>query len=144
MSHTYPENPQSAVGAIVVKDEKILLVKRGRPPGEGLWAIPGGSVKLGETLQEAAEREVKEETGVTVRAGRPVYSFDLIERDDEGRIRFHYIIVDLVADYVGGDPNPMDDASQARWVTLEELDELPASQTTKEVLRKIVRPGDFL
>jgi ADP-ribose pyrophosphatase len=135
----YPETPQSAVGAIVTRGERILMVKRGRPPGKGLWAVPGGRVRLGETLQEAAEREVREETGITVRAGQPVYSFDLIERDDQGRIRFHYIIVDLVADYVDGEPRAMDDASQARWVALEELNDLPISRTTREVLSQLMR-----
>lgn len=135
-THEYPDSPQIAVGTIVIKDSEVLLVRRKQPPGMGLWAIPGGRVELGETLQEAAEREVGEETGVTVRAGHPVYTFDLIERDDAGRIRYHYIIVDLMADYVAGNPNPSDDASEARWVTSEELDDLPASHTTKEVLRK--------
>jgi 8-oxo-dGTP diphosphatase len=135
-THEYPDSPQIAVGTIVIKDSEVLLVKRKQPPGVGLWAIPGGRVELGETLQEAAEREVGEETGVTVRAGYPVYTFDLIERDDAGRIRYHYIIVDLMADYVSGKPNPSDDACEARWVTSEELDGLQASQATKEVLRK--------
>jgi ADP-ribose pyrophosphatase len=137
----YPDSPQIAVGAIVIRDNKVLLVKRKRPPGKGLWAIPGGRVELGETLQEAAEREVKEETGVTVRAGNPVYTFDLIEQDDAGRIRYHYVIVDLMADYVGGKPSPSDDACEARWVTSKELQDLPVSQTTQEVLRKKARFG---
>ena len=137
----YPDYPQIAVGAIVIRDNKVLLVKRSLPPGKGLWAIPGGRVELGETLQEAVEREVREETGVTVRAGNPVYTFDLIERDDAECIRFHYVIVDLVADHVSGEPNPGDDACEARWVTREELHDLPASQTTKEVLRKVANFG---
>ncbi len=140
-THEYPDSPQIAVGAIVIKDKEVLLVKRNQPPGEGLWAIPGGRVELGETLQEAAEREVGEETGVTVRARNPVYTFDLIERDDSGRIRYHYIIVDLMADYVGGMPNPSDDAREARWVASEELDDLSASQATKEVLKSIAHVG---
>ena len=140
----YPDNPQVAVGAIVIRDNKVLLVKRSLPPGKGLWAIPGGRVKLGETLQEAAEREVKEETGVSVQAGKPVYTFDLIERDDAERVCFHYVIVDLMAHYVGGEPNPGDDACDVRWVTREELDDLPASQTTKEVLRKVANFGRSL
>ena len=140
VTHGYPAAPQIAVGAIVIRDNKVLLIKRGQPPGEGLWSIPGGSVELGETLQEAVEREVREETGVTVRAGNPVYTFDLIDRDDSGRIRFHYVIVDLAADYVSGRPRPDDDASEARWVTSEELYMLPTSQTTKDILRQV---GDF-
>jgi ADP-ribose pyrophosphatase len=129
------------VGAIVIRDNKILLVKRSLPPGKGLWAIPGGRVELGETLQKAAEREVREETGVTVRAGNPVYTFDLLEQDDAERIRYHYVIVDLVADHVSGEPNPGDDACEARWVTLKELDELRVSQSTREVLRKVADFG---
>ncbi|MDY6951810.1 MAG: NUDIX hydrolase [Thermodesulfobacteriota bacterium] len=140
----YPESPQTAVGAIVVKDEKVLMVKRVHAPGEGLWAIPGGGVELGETLEEAAEREVKEETGIVIRARGPVYTFDLIEHDAAGRVRFHYVIVDLLADYVNGQPRPRDDACEARWVAPEELDALPASETTKEVLRKAVGFGLFL
>jgi 8-oxo-dGTP diphosphatase len=137
----YPDNPQVAVGAIVIRDNGVLLVKRSLPPGKGLWAIPGGRVELGETLQEAAEREVREETGVTVQAVNPVYTFDLIERDDAGRIRFHYVIVDFIADYVTGEPNHGDDAGEARWVTREELHDLPASQTTKKLLRKVANLG---
>ena len=136
--HPYPDKPQVAVGAIVVKDNKVLLVKRSQPPGKGLWAIPGGGVELGETLQEAAEREVREETGITVRTRNPVCAFDLIDRDDAGRIRFHYVIVDFMADYVGGKAKPNDDASEVCWTTLQELEELPASQTTKELLKNTV------
>jgi ADP-ribose pyrophosphatase len=85
----YPENPQVAVGAIVIKDGRVLLVKRSQPPSKGLWAIPGGRVELGETLKEAAEREIIEETGLTIRAGDPVYTFDVIERDDAGDCGFY-------------------------------------------------------
>jgi 8-oxo-dGTP diphosphatase len=142
-THKYPKSPQTAVGAIVIRDSMVLLVRRRHGPGEGLWAIPGGRVELGETLQQAAEREVMEETGVTIRAGDPMYAFDLIERDDAGRVRFHYVIVDLMADYVSGEPQPSDDACEARWVAPEEMDTLPASETTREVLRAVVHFGEF-
>ncbi|MDY6988369.1 MAG: NUDIX hydrolase [Thermodesulfobacteriota bacterium] len=137
----YPESPQTAVGAIVVKDEKVLMVKRVRAPGEGLWAIPGGRVKLGETLEQAAEREVKEETGIVICARGPVYTFDLIEHDAAGRVRFHYVIVDLLADYVSGRLKPGDDASEARWVRAEELDALPARDRTKDLLKRLTDLG---
>jgi len=135
----YPESPRVGVGAIVIRDNRVLLVKRRQPPGEGQWAIPGGRVELGETLQEAAEREVREETGVTVRAGNPVYTFDLIDQDDAGHIRYHYVIVDLMADHVCGEPRPGDDASGARWVTFDELENLPVSRLTKQVLKNITQ-----
>jgi 8-oxo-dGTP diphosphatase len=133
----YPQNPQSAVGAIVMREGKVLLVRRNKPPSLGLWAIPGGSVKLGETLREAAIREVKEETGITIKVKDPVYSFDVIERDDQGRSRFHYVIVDLLADYVSGEPNAGSDASEARWVSSHELRELPVNKTTRELLKNV-------
>ncbi len=137
----YPENPQVAVGAIVIKDGRVLLVKRSQPPSKGLWAIPGGRVELGETLKEAAEREIMEETGLTIRAGNPVYTFEVIKRDDAGRIRFHYVIVDLMADYLSGELNASDDASEARWVSPEELDGLSVSESTKEVLKDVTHFG---
>jgi 8-oxo-dGTP diphosphatase len=133
----YPDAPQVAVGAIVVRDGRVLLVRRGHPPSEGLWAIPGGSVELGETLQEAAEREIMEETGLTIQAGEPVYTFDVILRDDAGRVQFHYVIVDLLADYVRGEVHSGDDARDARWVTSGELEKLAVNQTTRELLKKL-------
>jgi len=126
-----------AVGAILIKDNKILLVKRNKDPSKGRWAIPGGSVRLGERLQEAVEREIREETGLIVKAGDPVYTFDFIERDKGGRIRFHYVIIDLAADLVGGELHPSDDAIDARWVSPEEIEEVEATESTKAFLRKI-------
>jgi ADP-ribose pyrophosphatase len=93
-------------------------------------------VELGETLQEAAEREIKEETGLSVHAGKPVYTFDVILRDDDGRVRFHYIIIDLAADYVRGEVQPGDDVHEARWVSPVDLERLTVNRTTLEVLKK--------
>ena len=138
MAAEYPDVPLVAVGAIVAKDGRVLLVRRGQPPSEGLWAIPGGRVELGETLQAAAEREIEEETGLTISAGDPVHTFDVILRDEAGRIRFHYVIVDLLAVYMSGVLQPGDDARDARWVTQDELEALPVNQTTLEVLQKVV------
>jgi len=126
-----------AVGAILIKENRILLVKRNKQPRKGQWAIPGGSVKLGETLQEAAEREIREETGLIIKAKDPVYTFDLIERDPERKIRFHYVIIDLMADLIGGKLHPSDDALDARWFSSEEVDSLGVTKSTKEFLRRI-------
>jgi len=132
----YPGHPRVGVGAIVIKDNAVLLVKRGINPGKGLWAIPGGNLKLGETLQDAAQREVMEETGIEIEAKLPPYTtFDLIERDEEDKIRFHYVIVDLIADYVSGEPKGADDALDARWVRIKDLDKMPVSKNTLKVLK---------
>ena len=132
---SYPDQPRVAVGAIVFKNNKVLLVRRGKPPAEDLWAIPGGRVEIGETLREAAEREIMEETGVTIRALEPVYTFDVIDRDADGRARFHYVIVDLTADYISGKPRAGDDASAARWVSSEELASMKVSSATRQLLK---------
>jgi 8-oxo-dGTP diphosphatase len=135
--HTiYPNRPRVAVGAIVFKDDRVLLVRRGRAPAKGLWAIPGGSMELGETLQAAAEREILEETGIMIRAGEPVFTFDVIERDDDGRIRYHYVIVDMTADYIGGALHPGDDAAEARWVSAQALARLNVSSRTRQLLKE--------
>ena len=131
----YPGNPRVAVGAVVFKDECVLLVRRGQPPAEDLWAIPGGSVEIGETLQEAAEREILEETGIQIRASKPIYTFDVIDRDAGGKVRFHYVIVDLAADYVRGEPSPGDDAIEARWVSATEINGFAVSSATLKLLK---------
>ena len=130
----YPDRPVVGVGAVVMKDGKVLLVKRGIDPNKGLWAIPGGSLKLGETLQQGAEREIMEETGITIKAKDPVYSFDFFERDGDGRLRFHYVIVDMIADYVGGEAQGADDALEARWVSQGELKEMDVSRNTLKII----------
>ncbi|VFM95648.1 MAG: ADP-ribose pyrophosphatase [Candidatus Kentron sp. G] len=135
MSRIYPTQPIPAVGAVVFKDRSVLLVRRSQPPNQGLWAIPGGRIRLGETLRMAAEREIWEETGVRVLARHPIYIFDVIDRDEEGRVRYHYVITDLLADYLAGSPTAGDDALEARWITSEELDSLPMSEETMKLLR---------
>lgn len=138
----YPDHPRAAVGAIVFKEGNILLVKRGRPPAKGQWAIPGGSIQLGETLQQAAEREVLEETGITITAKSPVHTFDVVDRDPDGRVRFHYVIVDLSADYISGEPIPGDDADDAAWVGAHRLVELKVNQRTRALLYRLYQFGE--
>jgi len=135
-SKEYPDQPRVAVGAIVFKDNQVLLVRRGKPPARDLWAIPGGSVEICETLQRAAEREIFEETGITIQALEPVFTFDYIERDEFGCARFHYVIVDLTADYVRGEPRAGDDAADARWVSSQEMATLKISSKTRQLLKE--------
>ncbi len=140
-SKTYPTTPRVAVGAVVIRDDRVLLVKRRDPPNEGQWAIPGGSVKLGETLQEAAERELREETGVCVRAGKPIFVFDVIQKDARGRPKYHYVIADLWSEYVSGDPTPRDDALDACWLSPADIERLPVNATTLDLLRNTLKFG---
>lgn len=130
----YPSVPRVAVGAIVFMDRRVLLVRRRNAPALGQWAIPGGRVMLGESLQQAAEREILEETGICIAAGEPAYVFDVVERDDVGRIRYHYVIVDLDATYQCGDLCPGDDALEARWVAEHEMVGLDVSPPTRQLL----------
>jgi len=122
------------VGAVVFNEDKVLLVLRGKPPAEKQWSIPGGCVELGETLQEAAEREITEETGIVIQAKKPIYTFDVIERDEDGKIRFHYVIVDLAADYVSGELKAGDDAVDVSWVSRKDLNNLNVSNATRKLL----------
>jgi ADP-ribose pyrophosphatase len=128
--------PTVGVGAVVFKDEAVLLVKRKNPPCENEWAIPGGKVRLGETLQQAAEREIQEETGITIKAGSPVFSFDLIEHNSNGEISFHYVIIDLEGTYISGEPIANDDALEVCWSSKDSIQNLNINNTTRELLHK--------
>lgn len=132
-----PSAPQVGVGAVVINDQRILLVKRKNAPKKGKWAIPGGLVELGESLQQAAQREVREETGLTIKAKEPIHTFDLIERTPNGKILFHYVVVDVLAIYVRGKIRSSDDAADARWFSPEELKILEMTETTRVLLKKI-------
>ncbi len=132
-----PHWPQVGVGAVVCHQDKILLVLRGKTPNKNQWAIPGGKVAPGESLQAALEREILEETGITIRVGALAYHFEFIERDAEGSLRYHYVVLDFFGDYLQGKLCAGDDAADARWVAFEELDRLELNSTTRELLAQL-------
>ena len=134
-SNHRPTAPQVGVGAVVFHDGAVLLVQRRNPPCADEWAIPGGKVRLGETLQQAAEREILEETGIQIKAGDPVFAFDLIENDDSGGVRWHYAIIDLQADYISGEIRAGDDAIAAAWFKPEDLTTVVVNSTTRKLLQ---------
>lgn len=127
--------PQIGIGAVVFHQQRVLLVKRAKPPCAHQWTIPGGRVRAGETLQQAAEREIMEETSVRIRANQPVYTFELIEHSANGELAFHYVIIDLDADYIDGTPRPGDDALDAHWFRADELAGINLNQATEKLLR---------
>ncbi len=117
----YPLGPIPSAHAITFREGKVLLVRRAHPPSVGRWSIPGGVIKLGETLHDAAQRELREECGVEIEIGKIVNVVDNIVLDESGYIRFHYVVVYLLAQHVSGEAHPSSDASEVRWVTREEL-----------------------
>jgi 8-oxo-dGTP diphosphatase len=140
MNREYPEAPIVAVGVVVKRDHEVLLVRRLNEPSRGRWSLPGGVVELGETVREAARREVQEECGLQVEAGEVLAVVDNIVRDDEaGRIRFHYVLIDLLAEYAGDELVAASDISDARWVREEELEELDVTEKARELVQKVLR-----
>lgn len=126
--------PVVAVGAVIFRDDCVLLVERKHPPNQGQWAIPGGKVRLGESLTAAAKREILEETGITIKPLNPIHTFEVIEKDQHGQIVYHYVVIDLFAEYVAGQPAPADDVSAAKWVDRQTFKTIIINQNTKELL----------
>jgi ADP-ribose pyrophosphatase YjhB (NUDIX family) len=128
--------PVPAVGLYVVKDGKVLLVRRGNEPGRGKWSLPGGRIRFGERSEEAALREMREETGLEVRLKRVVDVVDVFWRSERGELLEHFVIVDFEAEVVGGELRPADDALDARWFSPEELKGLEMTESTKRFLEE--------
>lgn len=134
MIREYPERPIVAVGGIVVRDGRVLLVQQEREPSIGRWTIPGGAVRVGERLQEAVVRELREECSVEVEVGPVVEVLDRVVRDAAGRVQFHYVIVDYLARWLSGEPRAGSDAAAVRWLTQEEWAGLPLTEGLAPVL----------
>ena len=135
MKREYPDFPLVGVGAIIIEDGRVLLVKRGHPPLAGEWSIPGGVLEVGETLREAAIREAREETCLRVEPADLLGVYDRVSRDDDGGTVYHYVLIDFLCRRVGGKARAADDADEVRWFTLEEAGELALPEDTAEVIR---------
>jgi ADP-ribose pyrophosphatase YjhB (NUDIX family) len=136
MAREYPDHPIVGVGVVVLQGDKVLLVRRGQAPNKGRWSLPGGGQELGETHREAARREVREETAVEIEVHGLIDVVDSITRDDAGRIRFHYVLVDVLAVWRAGEARAGGDAAEARWFALDALGALGLWSETLRVIRR--------
>ena len=132
----YPSVPRVGVGAVVVDAGRVLLVRRGKPPLAGKWSLPGGLLELGETTAEAVVREVAEECGLTIRVGEVAGILDRVVRDAEGRIRYHWVLVDYVAFVVSGTLCAASDADEAQWVEVDEVERLDTTDGLLDMIRR--------
>lgn len=143
MKREYPEAPILAVGVIIRKDDpmagsQIALVRRDKEPSKGLWTFPGGAVELGETVRDAARREALEETGLHVEVGEVAAVVDNVIRDGQGRVHYHYTIIDFFAQPIGGSLQPGTDVSDTRWANLTDLDALDMTEKAGQLARQLL------
>jgi ADP-ribose pyrophosphatase YjhB (NUDIX family) len=133
-SREYPDRPWIGIGVVAFRGDDVLLVRRSKPPRQGEWSIPGGAQHLGETAEQAARRELLEETGVEVGALQLAVVVDALNHDEAGRTRFHYTIIDFAGRWISGEPVAADDVTEARWFSPVEI---PGLGLWSEALRAI-------
>ena len=137
MTREYPERPLVGIGVVVLGPRGVLMIKRAKPPRKGQWSLPGGAQELGETVFEAARREVMEETGLTIGVLGLVDVVDSIHRDDAGKVRYHYTLVDVFARIPPQgetDPSPGGDADEAAWIPLGDITGLGLWSETERII----------
>ena len=132
----YPDRPYVGVGVIVFRNHEVLLIQRNKEPNKGQWSIPGGRQMLGETAAEAARRELLEETGVKVDRLKLVDIVDAIIPDVEGKIKYHYTLVDYMGQWQSGESRPGDDAKEVRWCRLNQLSSYSLLEKTMNIIQK--------
>jgi 8-oxo-dGTP diphosphatase len=136
LKREYPSQPIVGVGAIIVQEGKILLAKRGSEPGKGKWSVPGGLVELGEKLGKAVVREVKEETSLDVEVIRLIDAIDNIIPDSNGKLRFHFVILDYLTKLKGGTLQSSSDVLDTHWVRIDEAEDYDLTNTFREFLKR--------
>ena len=132
----YPAVPRVGVGAVVLDGARVLLVRRGKAPAPGKWSLPGGLVELGETTREAVQREIAEECGLTIRVGEVAGVLDRVIRDGQGRVRYHWVLVDYVAFPESGTLCAASDADEARWVEVDQVERLDTTDGLLDMIRR--------
>jgi len=137
----YPERPFVAVGTIVVREGRVLLARRGKEPSYGLWSLPGGAVDLGERLKDAAARETREECGIEIELTDVLEVVERMVRDPDGRVQFHYVIVDYLARWTSGDLAASLEVLEARWVAPEDFPQYELTRGTAEVVLRMLETG---
>ena len=135
MRREFPEAPLVGVGAVIIENSRVLLVKRAHPPIQGQWSIPGGVLEVGELVREAAIREAREETGLIVEPGELLGVFDRVLRAGDSRVQYHYVLIDFLCRVAGGELKAGGDAAEVRWFTREELPALRLAEDTQEVIQ---------
>ena len=136
MSREYPATPFVGVGAVIVHDNRVLLIRRGQPPLLGEWSLPGGVLECGETLRQATIREAREETGLAVEVGEMLGVYERIILSDNGRVRYHYVLIDYLCRPAGGELMAGTDAAEVEWFTRERLPALNLAYDADDVVRK--------
>lgn len=124
------------VGVFIKENDKVLLVKRSREPGKGKWAIPGGRLRFGEKIRDAAIREIEEETGLKVEITKLIDVVDVFIKDSHGRLKEHFVIIDFEGKVVGGELRASSDALEARWVDKSNIHNYDLTESTAEFLRQ--------
>jgi 8-oxo-dGTP diphosphatase len=137
MNRRYPERPMVGVGAIILRDDQVLLVQRGKEPSYRKWSIPGGLVELGESLQEAVAREVREEVGLDVQVRDLVVALDRVILDQAGRIEYHYILLDFLCEFNGGNPAPASDVLDCAFVPVQSLSRYDLTRGTRQAILRV-------
>jgi len=130
----YPNRPLIGVGVVVFKGDRVLLIRRGKPPREGQWSLPGGRQRLGERIEEAARREVGEEAGIEIAVGPLIDVVDSITRDDKGAVQYHYTLVDLLAEWRAGEARAGHDAAEAVWADPADLAPFALWRETERII----------